>query len=160
MAIRPRKHNKPNFIYANTHLEEIPFHYQGYIKAHRHFESVVAEYEPFYKGLAVEKNFEEWINCYIRDDIKTLEDMINKVEAGEMDLGEFREYRHEMANGQLQCSLDSFSCPTYQAKSEKDNAIMDDYITMIDRIHDKIRQAGYVIYEYWIDSRLVDAKIY
>lgn len=37
---------KSNFIYANTPLEEIPLYFRGYVKAHRHFESVVAKYEP------------------------------------------------------------------------------------------------------------------
>ena len=30
---------------------------------------------------------------------------------------------------------------------------------MIERIHSEISKAGYTIYEYWVDTRLVDEKI-
>ena len=135
---------KSNFIYANTPLEEIPLHYRGYVKAHRHFESVVAKYEPKIAEFEDAKLFQEWIG-WIRSDIKEVEKMIAQVEAEEMDFGTFKDYRYDLANGQFQGSLDGF----YNSDESE----------IAEQAFDEIRKAGYIVYDYWIDSRQATDKL-
>ena len=135
---------KSNFIYANTPLEEIPLYFRGYVKAHRHFESVVAKYEPKIAEFEDVKLFQEWIG-WIRSDIKEVEKMIAQVEAEEMDFGTFKDYRYDLANGQFQGSLDGF----YNSDESE----------IAEQAFDEIRKAGYIVYDYWIDSRQATDKL-
>lgn len=135
---------KSNFIYANTPLEEIPLYFRGYVKAHRHFESVVAKYEPKIAEFEDVKLFQEWIG-WIRSDIKEVEKMIDQVEAEEMDFGTFKDYRYDLANGQFQGSLDGF----YNSDESE----------IAEQAFDEIRKAGYIVYDYWIDSRQATDKL-
>lgn len=134
---------KSNFIYANTPLEEIPLHYRGYVKAHRHFESVVAKYEPKIAEFEDSRLFQEWID-WIRNDIKEVEKMIGQVKAEEMDFGTFKDYRYDLANGQLQGSLDGFHTS--------------DESEIAEQAFEDIRKSGYIVYDHWIDSRQATDK--
>lgn len=138
-------------------LADIPLEFRSYIKANRDFLAHVKKYEDLFKDVSFAENLLEWINdCkYTVSEFEILIDRFKEEKIRSFD--DFLLDKKELALDFAYSVLDQqpnevgVYLEQHYAELDKQN---DELNKVLDRVYTELRMAGYLMYDYWIDSRV------
>lgn len=144
-------------FFITDELSDIPLEFRSYVKANRDFLAHAKKYEGLFKDVSFAENLLEWIGT-CKYTVSEFEILIDRFKEGKIrSFDDFLLDKKELALDFAYSVLDQqpnevgVYLEQHYAELDKQN---DEINKVLDRVYKELSEAGYLMYEYWIDARI------